>query len=193
MPAFSSTGAGTPSSRQAEYEMPLRWLYGAADLTNSFSSLSRSTLDSLAAKAALRSRRSCARWRRLRGSADAYSASTAVKRRFIESGVRLRPRRGLWASSASRYRRTARRWSRPSANAALCSRLIGVRLREDWGMGAQHISRRSGFPFRPPMRTTETALTVGGIVPMGPPDADARRLLLRIVSARSERSEWVYR
>src|SRR5437764_370218 len=49
--------------------------------------------------------------------------------RFVMlSGVRLRPRFGRCDSSASRYRRTIRPCSRPSAKAALCCSLI-VRCR----------------------------------------------------------------
>ncbi|TMK85884.1 MAG: phosphoribosylformylglycinamidine synthase subunit PurL [Actinobacteria bacterium] len=56
---------------------------------------------------------------RVRGSASASFSSMASRRFCMDSGVRFRPRRGLWASSASRYRRTALPCSRPSANAAL--------------------------------------------------------------------------
>ena len=50
---------------------------------------------------------------RVSGSASAASARCRPAASSMDSGVRLRPRLGLWASSASRYRRTARPCSRP--------------------------------------------------------------------------------
>src|SRR5207249_2791987 len=55
----------------------------------------------------------------LTGSADGFF--------FMDSGVTLRPRRGRLASRASRYRRTMRPWSRPSASAALWAADRGAR------------------------------------------------------------------
>jgi len=66
-----------------------------------------------------------------RVTVPASSDAIASRRFCMDSGVRFRPRRGLWASSASRYRRTALPCSRPSANAALWVSDIGVLARFD--------------------------------------------------------------
>src|SRR5205807_9047522 len=98
----------------------------AAAFTNSSSSSCRSTLLSAASSRRWMSMRSCTNCSRVSGSACGSFSSIAASRFSIDSGVRLRPRRGLWASSASRYRRTALPCSRPSANAALWVSDMGV-------------------------------------------------------------------
>src|SRR5215218_2288056 len=69
----------------------------------------------------MRSWTSCSR---CSGAASASSDSTALRRFSIDAGVRGRPRRGRFWSSASRYARTARPSARPWASARLCSAVI---------------------------------------------------------------------
>src|SRR5262249_28615545 len=88
--------------------------------------------DSIPDNSRSRSIRSWTSWRRDKGSASGKDWLITANRFLMESGVRLRPRFGLCASSASRYRRTARPWSRPSANAALCDADMGERFRRDF-------------------------------------------------------------
>src|SRR5438132_5284150 len=88
-----------------------------------------STLLSAASSWRWRSMRSWTNCSRVKGSASGSFSSMAARRFSIDSGVRLRPRRGLWASSASRYRRTALPCSRPSAKAALWVSDIGALAR----------------------------------------------------------------
>lgn len=78
---------------------------------------------------------------RLRGSAVGISSLTTLRRRSIDSRDRFRPRFGRFDSSASRYARTARPASRPSASAALCSSVIS-RLAEAF------LAAACGLPHR---------------------------------------------
>src|SRR5664280_1907701 len=69
------------------------------------------------------------------------------RRRRIESGVRLRPRRGLVVSRASRYWRTMRPSSRPLANAALWASDMGVFLRDFVELAAAMGRASQSYPY----------------------------------------------
>src|SRR5665213_2099094 len=127
--------------------MPLRSPYWRATLVKLFSRAARSTTSPLWANSASSRCFSSTRWSRLSGSASGRAASMVASRLRMESGVRLRPRRGLVDSSASRYCRTMRPSSRPLANAALWSADIGVFLRALGAVAADMFSRFLSWAF----------------------------------------------
>ena len=104
MPAFFRTSGGTPNSRHAPYVMPLRCGVGLRDLHELLLEAGRCRRRPPACRPARP--RDCAApaAATAAGSRPPPSArvSTAARRFFTLSAVRLRPRFGLFASSASR-------------------------------------------------------------------------------------------